>query len=151
MNTTDFYSLTLPQIFAVLGLLLCIAEVFLPGFWVLPVGVGFLLTAISGLFGVQGNLLWVALVLSLLSSVVFTVKFLRPHLKKGAYQSNMFGLIGLEVLVEERIDVSANTGSVRIYSDHWRALTLNDEVLEKGSRVRVHSVDGNKLYVTKVS
>jgi len=50
-------------------------------------------------------------------------------------------------VVDEKIDPIEHTGRVIVGGDNWKALSLNDEVIEKGEKVQVKKIDGVKLYV----
>ncbi|MGN0192658.1 MAG: NfeD family protein, partial [Candidatus Gastranaerophilaceae bacterium] len=47
-------------------------------------------------------------------------------------------------------DVSKNSGRVAIYGEEWQARTTNDDVIPKGSNVKILSNESIVLYVEKI-
>jgi membrane protein implicated in regulation of membrane protease activity len=143
-------TLTSAQIFAVLGIVLMILEIVVPGFVMMPMGVAFLITAafanvVIGL-GAQLGVLFV----SLIFTFFFFSKVIRPKMQKDRFLSNADGLKGQVGTVEEEINPSQNKGYIKIYGDSWRAITLDGSIVPVGARVKVERLDGNKVFVSRV-
>jgi membrane protein implicated in regulation of membrane protease activity len=145
-------SIALPawQIFAILGIALLIAEIFVSGFVLLPIGVAFLLTAAASIFISS----WPALVAILAVAQLLVFWVFQNHLKKylartRAY-TNAEGMIGSECVVTETIRPD-QFGQVKLYGDTWQAGTYHPEPLEKGRRVAITRIDGNKVFVEPVN
>ena len=62
-------------------------------------------------------------------------------------KSNMDSLIGEITTVDEEIDPDAGTGYVKVYADNWKAVATTK--IPIGTKVRILSVDGNKVRVEK--
>ena len=88
--------------------------------------------------------------------VFFTVSaalllLLRPIAKKHftpkITKTNADRILGKEALVCETVDNLHETGAIRIGGVEWTARTKDGAILEKGSRIRVLSIEGAKVYV----
>jgi membrane protein implicated in regulation of membrane protease activity len=134
------------SVFAIIGVVLFILEVAVPGFVLLPIGVGFLLTAIVAYFVPS-------LLLQLLSLSIFAplcllfFKRLFKKESKSSLPSNFEGLAGQEGITEEDIPPNSR-GYVKVYGDSWKVEGLS-EPLPKGTKVIVERVAGTKIYIRK--
>jgi len=133
----------------IIGVILFILEIFTPGFVVACFGIGCLAGGLMDYlnlgFGYQ------IIAFSVVSLILFFT--LRPFVVKHLYKTgenlktNVDALIDQIGIVEEKIDPVENTGRVIVRGDNWKAISLNDEIIEKGERVQVKKIDGVKLYV----
>jgi membrane protein implicated in regulation of membrane protease activity len=135
------------QIYLGIGFLLAAAEIFVLGFFLLPAGLAFAATGIFALF-VEGLPLQLLFLGAMLVITYLASSKLRRSRKPGL-RTNVDNLINQEGIVEEEINFEKNTGYVKIYGDSWRALAAAGLVIAPGTRVRVTSVDGNKIHVKK--
>ncbi|MDR1793131.1 MAG: NfeD family protein [Bacteroidales bacterium] len=77
----------------------------------------------------------------------------RPLLLKTAFRktdnvkTNADALVGCIGRVDETIDYQQNTGRVIVYGDNWKAVSENDEKIEKGEKIQVVRVDSTILVV----
>ena len=135
------------ELFAIIGILLVLAEIFVSGFFVLPVGLAFLIAALVATFTTS----WL-LVLSVLGvSLLFLFWLFQVQLKWGeskisAAPTNVDAMVGSEVEVVEAIEGS-KSGYVKLYGDRWVALSKAHKSFEVGDRVTIIKVDGNKVIV----
>lgn len=143
-------TLSIGQIYATLGIVLIILEVVVPGFVMLPIGVGFLITsAFVGLIpSVGGQLL--LLFLSIILTFIFFSKVIKFKLQKARHLSNAESLVGQMGIVEEEINANSRKGYVKIYGDSWKAIAVDGSVINVGSRVVVEKLDGNKIIVRAI-
>lgn len=78
--------------------------------------------------------------------------FTRPlalrYFNKERAKTNINSIIGMEGLVTEAIDNLNQKGRVSMDGKEWTARSENDQLIEKGTRVRALSVSGVKLIVT---
>ena len=58
--------------------------------------------------------------------------------------------IGKEVLVTEDIDNMLNLGEVKVNGQLWSAKALNEDKIEKNTKVVIRKIEGNKLLVERV-
>jgi membrane-bound serine protease (ClpP class) len=132
----------------ILGILLMVAEAFVPSFGALGIGgviafvVGSIILMDTDVPG-YGVSLYLIGAFGFLSSVLFTLvlvmalKARRRPVVSG--QEEMLGAIG------EVMDDFDSKGNVRIHSERWTACT--DTPLHKGQKVRVKHIDGLTLWV----
>lgn len=139
------------QVWLVAALLLFVAEMLAPGFWLLSVAVGCLAAGLVSLV-VPGFL---APVLSFAAGTLLSLVGIRPMLLRYLHppgteiKTNVDALIGKVGVVSERIDPGTGKGRVLVEGEDWRGTSLMDTVLEPGTRVMVVRVEGTTLYVDK--
>jgi membrane protein implicated in regulation of membrane protease activity len=141
------------QVWFVAALLLFVAEMIAPGFWLLSVAVGALAAGLVALVlpGVLAPALTFAAgtLLSLLGIRPFLLRHLHPT--GSEIKTNVDALAGKLGIVSERIDPATGKGRVIVEGEDWRAAALMDVPLEPGTRVMVVRVEGATLYVDKES
>jgi membrane protein implicated in regulation of membrane protease activity len=139
------------QVWFVAALLLFVAEMIAPGFWLLSVAVGALAAGLVALVlpGVLAPALTFAAgtLLSLLGIRPFLLRHLHPT--GSEIRTNVDALAGKLGIVSERIDPGTGKGRVLVEGEDWRAAALMDVPLEPGTRVMVVRVEGATLYVDK--
>jgi membrane protein implicated in regulation of membrane protease activity len=130
------------------ALVLLIAEIFVPGFFLLCLGIGCvggsIAAAITGEPSIQ------LLAFSALSLIAFfTVRpVLMKQFWKGAeVRTNTDALIGQRGKVSQDFEPGLRLGLVSVGGDDWRAESLNDKPLHVGDIVEVVRVDSNTLIV----
>ena len=143
------------QIWTVAGVLLLIAEVFTPGFWLASVAIGCLAAAVSSFLpiGPLGQLLvFTAGTLGSLLGLrpVMVRRFLRS--RGVEIRTNTDALVGKSGVVIQPFDPVTRLGRVKIEGEDWRsALIEGGALLEPGTRIMVVQVDGSTLVVDKES
>ena len=139
------------QVWFVAALLLFVAEMIAPGFWLLSVAVGALVAGLVALVvpGVLAPALTFAAgtLLSLLGIRPFLLRHLHPAGRE--IKTNVDALAGKLGIVSERIDPGTGKGRVMVEGEDWRAAALMDVPLEPGTRVMVVRVEGATVYVDK--
>jgi membrane protein implicated in regulation of membrane protease activity len=139
------------QAWLVAALLLFVAEMVAPGFWLLSVAVGCLAAGLVSLVvpGVVVPALSFAAgtLLSLVGVRPFLLTYLHP--RSSAIKTNVDALAGRVGIVSERIDPGTGKGRVQVEGEDWRAASIMDTALEPGTRVMVVRVEGATLYVDK--
>jgi membrane protein implicated in regulation of membrane protease activity len=75
------------------------------------------------------------------------------HKKKDAsgLKTNVDEMIGKKCVVETEINDELGTGYVKLYGDSWRALSIDDAVIPKGTKVIIKELKGNKVIVSTIS
>lgn len=141
------------QTWVVAGVILLIFEVFMPGFVTGCFGVGCFAAALASYFGF--GYIVQTIVFCIVSLGLFLT--IRPIVRKHLYntgdtaKTNVDALIGLVGLVDETIDPDGDSGRVKVGGDDWRAVSLDDVLIEKGKKVVVKKVEGTKVFVSLVS
>ncbi|RYZ60379.1 MAG: NfeD family protein [Proteobacteria bacterium] len=131
-----------------IGALLIVAEIFVPGFVLFPIGVG-ILTSVVWTFVFDS---WViVLPLMTVHAVVSFLLFQKfyKHSETPAYKSNTDSMIGQKVLVTETIEPKLG-GYVKLYGDLWKAISKNEERIMVGEEVVILNLDGNKVIVSRI-
>lgn len=134
------------------ALLLFIAEMFVPGFWLACVALGSLAAGIVALLPIGMPLQVVTFAVTTLASFVGVRPFLVRHFQLGhgmGVRTNVDALIGKIGLVSEKIDPVTRRGRVIVDGEDWRGATMDDTALEPGTRITVIQVDGTTLLVEK--
>ena len=143
-------------VWAVLGVLLVVAEVFTPGFVLLWFGVGALTAALAAALGAGYPLQFlfffvVSVALTAASRTIFAKYITRAGdgdegLKVGA--NALPGKVGTVVTSSRG---ALNEGAVKVYGSVWTAYPVEgEEPLEAGDRVVVESLRGASIYVRRV-
>ena len=142
-------------LWAVLGLVLIIAEIFTPGFVLLWFGVGALAAAAGSFLGLGFGLqflvfLLVSVALTAASRTIFVNYFSRERtgndLKTGV--DALPGKIGTVVSSSAG---ALHEGAVKVYGSTWTAYPAEGEdPLEAGDRVTVERVQGASIYVRRI-
>ena len=131
-----------------LALLMMIAEIFLPGFFLFCLGIGCIAASITaGLgFGPPSQLLLFS-AFSLLA--FFTVRpiLMRRFWQKDIMRTNADALPGMRGRVSQDFDPGLRLGRVQVGGDDWRAECLTDSPLRIGDTIEVIRVESNTLIV----
>ncbi len=133
----------------ILGVILCVAEILTPSFFIFWFGLGAFVAALSAIW--LGTLLQI--LIFALSSAIFVI-LSRPIAKKISGEEprkiHVDEIVGKEALVLERIDNFKGTGVVKVNGDTWRAVSVDDSIVEEGEKVRILKVEGAHLVVERV-
>ncbi|MFN3550531.1 MAG: NfeD family protein [Endomicrobiia bacterium] len=134
----------------VVALLFFIIEILTPGVFLFSCfGIGAIVAFITSIFS---NSLILQCIIFALSSVL-SIYFLKPILMRIlaplTVKSNVESLIGQEGIVVEKIYGKKSMGIVKVDSELWRAVSENDEIIEKDEEVVVLKVEGVHLVVKK--
>lgn len=127
------------HIWLITGVVFFIIEIFTPSFILGSLGIGCALAAVSAYL--DGTYTW-QIIFFIIGALIsfFTV---RPLMTKYAYKSaakiktNVDNLIGQYGRVSETINPVDGTGRVALDGDDWKAVSENNEVIEKGTKVEI--------------
>jgi membrane protein implicated in regulation of membrane protease activity len=128
---------------------LAAGEIFTMGFFLGPIAVAAVLSAVVALAGGGLALQLVVFTVAALASVLVLRPIARRHLRTPArLRSGAAALVGTQALVLERVD--ANGGSVKLRGEVWTARAFDDDdVFEPGVRVDVMEIDGATALVAE--
>jgi len=143
-------------LWAVLGGILIVAEIFTTGFVLLWFGVGALAAAFAGFIGISSLVVqfliftFVSIGLTAASRTIFINYFSRE--KTGeSLRSGVDALPGKIGTVVSSSKGALQEGAVKVYGSTWTAYPAAGEPpLEAGERVCVDSVEGASIYVRRV-
>lgn len=98
-----------------------------------------------------GSEMWLQLIIFVAVSSVFLIAT-RPILKKFKVKdtrpTDVSGDIGKTAVVIEEINNVIDKGRARINGVDWKAVSVNDNIVPKGSIVKICDIKGTRLYVT---
>ncbi len=133
---------------AAAALLMMIAEIFLPGFFLFCIGIGCIAASITaGLgFGAAGQLL-VFSAFALLAFFTVRPVLMKRFWSKDHVRTNADALAGQHGRVSQDFDPGLRLGRVQVGGDDWRAECLTDAPLRIGDLIEVVRVESNTLIV----
>lgn len=134
-----------------LAILLMIAEIFVPGFFLLCLGIGCVGASLTAAVGLGSSAQLIAF--STFSLVSFFT--LRPLLMKRMWNTpelltNAEAIVGQRGRVTQDFDPGLRLGRVAAAGDDWRAESVNDRTLRVGDLIEVVRVESNTLIVKPV-
>ncbi len=140
------------QVWVILGLVLGLAEMLLPGFFLLWFGVGALLASLLAFLGVPrsvqiGVFLASSFLLLISSRTIFKSFLLRSP---QGVPTNVEALLGRTGMVLKAIEGSLQPGSVKLGGEVWSAVSDDETHIAKGAKVQVLEIVGNKARVKPV-
>src|SRR5205809_6185198 len=137
------------QVWLVAALLLFVAEMLAPGFWLLSVAVGCLAAGVVSLVVPGAIVPALRFAAGTLLSLVGIRPFLLRHLHPSgsAIPTNVDARAGKVGIVSERVDPITGKGRVLVEGEDWRAASVMDAALEPGTRGMVVRVEWAALYV----
>ncbi len=140
------------QVWIILGLIFALAEMLIPGFFILWFAVGAFLASLLAFLGVPRALqVGVFLAISFLL-LVFSRTIFKSYLLRGreSVPTNVEALKGRTGLVRKVIDGSLKPGYVKVGGEVWSAICEDGAQIAKGAKVEVLEVVGNKVRVKPV-
>lgn len=136
-------------IWLIIAAILIVSEIVSLGLTSIWFAGGAIVAAVVAHFGAH----WIIqiLVFAVVSFVllILTRPIAQKHLMKDLEKTNIDGLIGTIGLVTETIDNTKAEGVVILDGKEWTARSVNGDIIEKDSNVKVDSISGVKLMVTK--
>ena len=132
-----------------LALLMGIGEIVTAGFFLLPFAIGAGLAAIAAWTGLIDIVQWLLFFVGTGISFLYVRRFMRAQDEDGGLVVGPGRYVGMEALVLQTIDTSANTGLIRVEAEEWRAVTDGGPIAE-GRRVEVVALRGTRLVVREV-
>ncbi|PLV58346.1 NfeD family protein [Thermotoga sp. KOL6] len=132
----------------ILGVILMVAEILTPTFFIFWFGVGALAASLVSLYlGIYVQLIVFGVVSIVL---VLLTRRLVQHWESPR-KIHVEEIVGKVALVIEKIDNKSGTGLVKINGDIWRAFSEDDEeIIEKGEHVKILRVEGAHVVVKRV-
>jgi len=141
------------QIWTLLGVLLLVAEMFTPGFWLACLAIGAFAAGVVGLLpGVGATVEVIVGSVTSLASMVGLRPMLMRRFRIGSateLRTNVDALLGKTGVVTERIEGGTRQGRLVVEGENWRGASVDKGILEPGTRVMVVQVDGTTLLVER--
>ena len=143
-------------LWAVLGAILIVAEIFTAGFVLFWFGIGALAAAFAALVGIDSLALQflifavVSISLTAASRTIF-VKYFSREQTGDSLKTGVDSLPGKLGTVVSSSRGAMHEGAVKVFGSTWTAYPAEGEApLEAGERVMVDSVQGASIYVRRV-
>lgn len=134
------------------ALVLMIAEIFVPGFFLLCLGIGCIGGSITAAITPEPAAQLIAFsVLSLVAFFTVRPLLMRQFWKREDVKTNVDALVGQRGKVTQEFEAGLRLGRVSVAGDDWRAESINDHPLHIGDLVQVVRVDSNTLIVKPVA
>lgn len=133
------------------AIILLIAEIFVPGFFLFCLAIGCL--AASAADAVGGGATIQLLVFSIVSLIAFfTVRplMMKRMWKDSGVRTNIEALVGQRGRVTQDFEPGLRLGRVGVAGDDWRAECTSDRALQVGDLVEVVRVESNTLIVKPI-
>ena len=145
MNAMEFFQW---HWWAGLAIILLIAEIFVPGFFLLCIAVGCMGAALMDalLFGPTVQLIAFS---AFSLAAFFTIRpvLMKRMLKDTGVRTNVDALVGQRGRVTQDFEAGIRLGRVQAGGDDWRAECTTDRALRTGDLVEVVRVESNTLIV----
>jgi membrane protein implicated in regulation of membrane protease activity len=142
-------------IWFVSAVVLLVAEMLAPGFWLACLAVGCVAAGLVGLLPFAGVAVQtIAFAATSLGSMIGLRPIMLRHFQLGpggGVRTGVDALLGKRGVVLERIDPVSRQGRVKVEGEDWRGASVDDSPIEVGVRVTVIQVDGTTLLVEKES
>lgn len=140
-------------VWLIAAIVLVIIEISTAAFGSICFAIGAGLAAVAAYF--DASLAWQIIIFAVVSLLTFI--FLRPIVlrfldkKSKDVKTNADALVGRKGIVSERIDSEQHTGRVAIDGDDWKAVSVNNTVIEKGTSVEIVKLDSIILTVQQLN
>jgi len=135
-------------IWLIIGVVCVIIEIFDPAVFFISFGIAGLATSVLSTLGIDP---WLQiLIFGVLSFIVFLFmrKVYERLLKKRKIETNVYALVGKQGIVINRIPQDGR-GEVKVGGEIWSAITEDNVEINNGEKVKILTIDGNKLIVKK--
>ena len=136
-------------VWTVMAVVLSIGEIFSAGFFLLPFGIGAMLAAVAARAGLHGAVQWVAFFAGTAVSMLYLRRFIRLQDTENGLTIGPSRYVGMSAVVLEDVDMSANTGRIRVEAEEWRAIT-DGTPITAGATVEITELRGTRLVVAEV-
>ena len=129
--------------------ILAAGEIFTMGFFLGPIAIAAVLSAVVALAGAGLAAQWVVFIIASLGSLLVLRPVARRHLRTPpSIRTGTAALVGGPATVLERVDRSG--GQVKIGGEIWSARAYDDDdSFEPGTRVEVMQIDGATALVAE--
>lgn len=134
------------QVYILIAIILMAAEIFVPSLILLPIGLGFLISAIFASFTTNDALLYLETAVCI-AIVFFGFRRVFHGTSKPPVPTAVDAMIGKEVIVLEKVTHSV-AGNVKLYGDTWKALAVEPgQEFQQDDIAIISKVEGNKVFL----
>lgn len=136
---------------AAAAIVLLIAEIFVPGFWLFCLSMGCFAASATAIFSDSISLQLIACAaISLVAFFTLRPLLMKRMWKDNGVRTNVDALVGQRGRVSQDFEAGLRLGRVAAGGDDWRAECVNDQALRIGDVVEVVRVESNTLIVKPV-
>ena len=133
------------------ALVLLIAEIFVPGFFLFCLSMGgFAASLVAAVGGGPGVQLVAFSVASLIAFFTVRPLLMKRMWKDSGVRTNTDALAGQHGRVTQDFEAGLRLGRVSVAGDDWRAECINDRALRVGDIIEVVRVESNTLVVKPI-
>lgn len=134
------------------AIVLLIAEIFVPGFWLFCLSMGCFAASVGAAAGAGANIqLVLCAAFSLLAFFAVRPMLLKRVMKDNGVRTNTEALVGQRGRVTQDFEPGLRLGRVAVGGDDWRAECTVDRALRVGDVIEVVRVDSNTLIVKPIN
>ena len=131
----------------VISVILFMGELALPQFFLFWFGIGGVAAVISHILGIPYEYQWGVFLVVSLVGLVLTRPFAKMVSKKEPQKSGVDALIGEHMEVTQTINNIKGIGQVHGKGEYWRAISVDDSVIDVGIVVEIKEIRGVSLIV----
>ena len=136
-----------------IGIILLIAEIVTPGFFVSILSVGALVASLAAYFDYSLKSQLIAFLLANIIAFIYVRPLLIKLLYKGQSmeKTNIDKYIGKECIVTDNINNTKNSGRVKVNGESWIARSVSDDEISVNEYVKIEHRKGTTFYVSKIN
>ncbi|MBL0126959.1 MAG: NfeD family protein [Flavobacteriales bacterium] len=133
------------------AIILLIAEIFVPGFWLFCLSMGCLAASGAAALGGSANIqLITCAIVSLIAFFTMRPILMKRMWKETGVRTNIDALAGAKGRVTQDFEPGLRLGRVSAGGDDWRAECMTDRALHVGDLIEVVRVESNTLIVKPI-
>tara|TARA_B100000959_G_scaffold65883_1_gene69995 strand:- start:217 stop:660 length:444 start_codon:yes stop_codon:yes gene_type:complete len=139
-------------VFVVVGVVLVICEIFIPGFVIMWFGVAAIIAAIPVYLEASMNTIVLVYSVSLILFGIFGRRLAMNYFNAGEDEStktNVATIIGSIGVVTHKVGLTGVPGRVYVNNESWAAISADGKEIENDTQVIVEKIDGAKLIINK--
>lgn len=135
------------QYYVFTGIFIMILEVFAPTFFLIPIGLGVMVSGVFTLWVSDRSSMYVITALCIIASVIIMRRLIR--FPKSSLPTPVESLLGQEIEVESDLKPGLKAFG-KIYGESWMLVPeQREQEFNAGERAVIVAVDGNKLIIKK--
>ena len=139
-------------VFVVVGVVLVVCEIFIPGFVIMWFGVAAIIAAIPVYLEASMNTVVLVYSVSLLLFGIFGRRLAMNYFNAGEDEStktNVATIIGSIGIVTQKVGLTGVPGRVYVNNESWAAISANGKEIENDTQVIFVKIDGAKLIIER--
>lgn len=139
------------QVWLIIAGICFILEIATVGFLIFWFGIGALFAMITSLFTSNVIIQTSVFIITSTFMLFLTKPLLNKLTHKDSFQTNAYSIIGKTGIVTHEINSKKGVGQIKVGSETWSAISIDDEIIETGTEIEVKEISGVKAIVTPIS